>query len=764
VFRVSVPRVYLVASAFAVAAFLGAVPADADGSSQPLVQSWHAALGNPLVHADPEAWMPVLVATSSLSEAAEAAKASLGQSLSLYPLGDVDRDGSGDLLVETTDLENHKAVLAAHSGRNPTNVLWQFEVPDSSYWYSVGDVDGDEVADIIVYTPGNDEGSADAQNVVVGGYMTYSFREAGEYAFVPGSTGKSAFTRPGDFRVEGQSAYAYPVVGGGYFSRSTFSFASLERTSQADSAGLDYLTGSGEHAWGHASVFVPAPPYPYFYAGVFRYTTSLTVERVDPKGANVWKQPWDGDGQSWSYADSADYTGDNVPDLLLYSRTEPTTVSAGVPVGDQDLGLPPASQVRVALVNGANGETQWDVASDYVMGYGFALPAGELRAGKRDVFVSTIGNEASDGFLNPGSRITVLDGSSGSVLRSQRWTNEVLVAIEFADVDGDRVSEIFTMHSDTMEPEEMDDVSYAVARPDYSPIWTLQPQDAMGMWMSEEPASMPDFDGDGVPDLLVTDAMDEQGDSMHVRALSGANGRALWAADFDQKIADVNLVDDVTGDGGADFAVTWFDRPKPKDAGKNDDAPMTTPAGQSHSGTASPSEADEVTKYPGFLEVHRGSDYGLVWKRQIHQPSNATGAPRVWASTHSVQDTNGNGYADLLYTLDSPYCTGSPVIIEYSDGSATGKASPESECTAEEKAKHLNFGLILDGADGRMLGQFPDGLPGSMPVGDIVVLGDAAPDLGRGEPIGDPAGFLPGFGLLTAIGAGAYAGLRRRRA
>jgi hypothetical protein len=739
-------------------------PSAAEGSFARAPAHPAPAQGHPFVHADPRVWLPVLRETGSESQAVAAAKGDLGQSLTLYPLGDADHDGAGDYLLEARDWpqkdQDPRGTLSAHSGRDPDRVLWSLDVPPESYWYPIGDVDGDAVDDLVLDTGSEPEFEESGQGALVASYSQYRISFRGEYELLQGSTGKALFSKPSEMRFEGTDAY----TGGAYLLKESFMMTSLERTGDEPATGLDYVTATGDFY--DASVFAyVSPPGAYAYGGLFQSTDRLTIERLDGRGKALWTNTWDSGSQRLGYGDNSDYTGDGVPDILLYASDSSAGVFLGSPVTHASESIPPAGQARAILLDGATGATAWETKSDYFIGEAAALPAGQLRPGKHDAFFVTIGKEAADGFTTSGSRITVLDGSSGTPLRTQRWKDEFVIAIEFADVNGDQAGEIFMMKTpgnvDEGYPDEQG--TFYVARPDYSPIWTLEPVEMFPFYFYDLPADMPDLNGDRVPDFLTMKFNEDAGQaSSELRALSGRDGQPLWThAVGDAKIVGFELVDDVTGDGGVDVALTWFDRPAPSGDGPGptsgaDGPPVATSSAPS---TRGPDESTNLTQYPGFLEIHRGRDFGLVWKRQIHDPASGVTAENIWTTVFSVADTNGNGFADLLYSLETPGCF--YMTVEAFDG---GYAQAEAVCYDEgdDPADRLSFALVLEGADGALLGQFPDVLPGSIPAVPAT-LGDAAPMPPAPLAIDDAPSFLPGFEVVAAGLALASVGALRRR-
>lgn len=727
-----------------------------ESSASPLAASTGGPVhwSHPWLAADPQAWLPVLFESQGPAAAVAVAKMTSDQSIALHPLGDADGDGAGDYLVESTvyDPEGPSSTtLVARSGADASKVLWTFQVPENGYWYGLGDVGADGVDDLVVHVSGESEDTYTGEGVLVAGVYTFTWSERGIYQLLDGATGKTLLEQPSEWKLEMSSAYASAIVAGA----SQYSFVmegtSIERVGLGDWKGVDLVrfTSDWRHTGAGAGVY-PASAG----GGLDQDLSGFGLTRYDERGEARWSGSWEFDAQYGMLGDASDYTGDGVPDLLFSAFGSSTYVYGSAALVGTVLEVPPAQPVRAFLVDGATGTTRWETETDRFMGEGGVLPAGELRPGKRDVFLITIGQEEADAFQSFGSRITVLDGATGAALRTDRWENEFRIAIEFADVDADGKGEVFVLSADASEGAEAapESIEAFVARADYSRVWGLTPQQAEAFYFFDYPAQMPDFDGDGVPEVI-TFPEEASGEDDVIQALSGRDGHPLWSFRESEKMVAVDIVEDVTGDGGYDLMITWFDVPEKA----NEEGPSSTP-GPPPGTTAGPDGPSEpqsnITDHPGFVELQRGSDLALVWKKQIHAPGLGANVSHVWAWASRVDDTNGDGSADILYTLDSPGCT--MEIVEQEDGSVIAR------CELEEETERLNFGLLLDGANGAVLAAFPDAPP-TIPATTPVEFGDAAavpPATFRGheEPF-----FLPGPAVgLLAVGLLAALAWRRR--
>jgi hypothetical protein len=691
----------------------------------------------------PDVWAPVLLSTGSLAQAADAAKATAGIGYSVYPLGDANKDGFGDYLLENRTYSGEDASeiegvkLSARSGADSSVGLWTYDLPRNAYYYLLRDITGDGVDELVVEVSQASSCDGVSQGVIFVGAYQYDCTIPSKYVVVSGADGKDLFQLDAMFEYAVRVVYASPLVAGVYSFSMTYAYGFLVRSGTGPAAGVDIVHHRYEYddTWAFAVLLS---------AYVSRSASTTAIDHYDATGKKLWSSNLDFGLRDGYLMDIADYTGDKVPDYLFtiggstwYARAFVT----GAP-------LPPYEETRVVLLNGANGQPAWDVTTDPYLGEGVALPGGLLQSGKRHVILHQFGFESANGFSTFGTRITTLDGATGSALDSRRFEEQLALAVEFGDADGDGADELLHLRVPYDADEFVGDM--AVVKRDFSIVWTLSNVNfEESYWWFEAPAYLPDVNGDGMPDLLFYRPYSSEGGTAgELRALNGATGEPLWTYLLHHKIYWFDFVQDITGDGGSDIVLVWFDRPK---------APEDREARQEFNRNFN------ITDYPGYLELRRGKDTALAWKRIVHEPRPEISAKHVILDVYATPDTNDNGVADVLFSLETPRCEW---VVAPVEPQGDGPMGLTITCEAAQLANktHLNFALVLEGADGVTLASFPQLPPASLPQKEPAQLGEAAPVPLRNAkaPPAKQPGLLPGFEWALAL-LGAALVLRRRR-
>lgn len=687
--------------------------------------------GSPLLNVDPAQWLPVFDATSDLASAADEARQVARNTYTLYPLGDADRDGKGDyLLVDTAQVKGSTdrptVTLGAISGMAGAT-LWTRTLPPKTFWYSAGDFDKDGIRDFVFET----SKLLDQQSTPVrppGGARAGQLNSVTEETFeaVSGATGTSPFSRVARNSFQTTYVAAGAIVGGVGLATYSVTASAMVSLGNSPTPGLDLITW--QYDGGNAYAYTLAGgTYAYYQADVDR------IERIDAGGGTVWSTQVGYDHLESRLSGPRDYTGDGHPDYLLFSEKN---------YGPNPAGNVPR-QMRLTLIEGANGRAAWEYASPHYDGHAYISSLGKVRDGKDAIALSIIGFEPTPDPNQFGTRLTLLDGANGRVQLDSRTNNYYVSPLEFGDVDRDGQADVLLIRGrseggnlvvGTPYPRT---IEYSVVRgKDLSAIWSLAPRALLGVSLSGGSTGFTDYNGDGGPDLALRTydpkATDQSSD---LRIHSGADGRALWTYHLTNQNKARQAIDDVTGDGGSDLALTIFEvPPPPPDDGTRHAIP-------------------NATEFPGFLEIRRGSDAELVWRKQIHDPlasPNVQGRA-VFSSVYSVPDTNGNGVPDVIFSIRSPRALLLAITpdgqVSFVDGQTRDQSDP------------LNVALVAEGANGTTLRTYPAGyLPAHRPA----IRGAAAPleePVAGVVPEGNP---LPGFEWMLLAGAVAVGLLRHR--
>lgn len=681
--------------------------------------------GDPLTLADPYVWIPVLLETGYIDEAAAAAADALQQYYYLVPVGDANGDGNADYLVETERVNWE----AAEIGEDPVGVtltlmaggmeqpLWERALPDRSYWYPFEDVNGDNVTDFVVVLQEESHGTSVGENVLVAGAQRFEYAFPLTYEVTDGSTGKPIFGKPVEEHLTVTYAYAFSPASWVDVSAWTLEWSFLVPLPPGQQRGADLVTieKDSKDVWAITSLTFDV---------LWRTSVATKLERLDATGKSVWTVSL-GDPEWVTFpVDNQDYTGDDIPDWVVQSSHPLQWTYVYTDVGGLWI---PLEEARVQLVNGATGQVAWTYKTDPFLGIAFALPGGKADDAHGAILLHAWGSEA-DSAAGFGTRITRINGATGDPVSTVRMEGRAAAAIQFADVDHDGRDELLTLKVRTTGTiltgiDFSDSADLAVAKSDLSPVWSqTRPLDSLDIILSEYPSLLPDFDADGVPDLPL---LQSGGDSFAIAVLSGVTGAELWKYEFDyHRVSSLFPLSDVNRDGGAELGVITFDVPKGADFDT------------------------DYAQFPGHLAILRGGDLELIWKKQIHVPSanpgfHADGGVMAWAET--LGDTNGNGANDLAVMVRGWDFILEGIPVAQDDHEADG---PETN--------PLSFALLLEGLDGSTLHSYPDEFgSGSSQLGKAATVQNA-PEA--------PSGFLPGFeATFAALGIVASGLLLRHR-
>ncbi|MBI2078194.1 MAG: hypothetical protein HYT80_07480 [Euryarchaeota archaeon] len=673
-----------------------------------------------------------------------------GTSYGLTALGDADKDGTIDYLLATTvskttiDPKEQEIVVEEQTSIELLSgagfkSLWKKDVPKDHYFYTMKDGSGDGVDEVVIVkrtAAPVDRLSQDAGPVWV---YKYNYTYTSVYNVLNPLTGDAAFSRSCTSTISFTVIYADAIVAGGGFDE--FLWRSCFLTPMRGEPGFQLLTSVSPDR----SVDVGGGAGPgYVSGGVFFGGDEVFIERLDGAGKPLWSkrfQQVDRDHLVRSY--SYDLTGDGVNDYVI-SAAPSQGVGTYSTAGSKTLRDPRPAQLFA--LDGKTSQPLWTI--DYGQPYGYIsfFVGATLQAPGVDIIQLHYGVTATPPFAYF-TTVTHIDGAKGTPFFTKTFDGALVEPAPFADVDKDGLSELLIRRrpitvSATGATSSSNVYEVTVAKGDYTPVWGPLSIDPRQRYLSYGGINAPDFDGDGVGEVSVTERGDGNGGSSRVVFLSGASGKELWSYSYSERLLGVRAVGDLDGQPGSEVAYTIFDVPEhaaPKpNVGPGGSAPQP-------SSTSEP-EQRNYANYDGWLEVRRGLDNELLWRKQIYDHTKYVNvsADSLYIQAIVAPDHNGDGVSEIVYNLDSFYRL--PDLDEVEE-------LPKSFNTT------LAFALLLSGADGETLRSYPAGAA-SAPA----LVGKAAP---KAKLAGAPAGggSVPSLALLLVVGAlvGVVA-LRRRHA
>lgn len=639
----------------------------------------------------------------------------------LHPLGDANGDGAADVLLEIVDDGTSLSAISSKDGAT----IWERSLGSDQTWFFLGDLTGDGVDDLMIESGKSTGGSTSVppNPAVYGG--EYTRTTVMTYVAASGVDGKDLFKKTCTEDFASRYAFADGVVGGGGLWIGTGSYCFLMTAMVGPYRAIDIVRGSFVDAWADAGAAVG-------FAGAFAGGNYLEVQRFDAKGTQLWSGLIGTPVTSTWIVDVADFTGDGVPDYLTSTLGGAAIMAFAVSAGHFVDAFTPAI---LTLHDGKDGRLVWQAPIGKPRQWVEVHSAPKLD-GKGVDFVVT-----SFGALAPGpgeTLLTTYDGATGSKLRELTYPGEFVMAAGFGDHNADgkgdllmiRVAATIDLQGDVNFAKEG---RFGAVDAELKPLWEALKVSEDDDIEAEEDS--PDFDGDGVSEIILgRQSLDVW--VLHVH--SGATGAKLWSFKEPQGTVGRQAIANIDGSPGMDLAVTWFD--VPEGAG-------SAGGGRSMSfpDEEEPEEAVNMANHSGYLELRRGSDTELIWKKLVHDPllRPDTFAVSIDATAVAVGDANGDNVTELILNLGSgpAFFFGGPIMIVM-EGAQNGGFSEA---------------YLFDGLDGTTLRSYPKALaPAPASLGKAALLGTTLPS---------PDGSSPALGAaMLVLGLVGVAALRRRYA
>lgn len=673
------------------------------------------------------------------------------------PIEECYDDFDGQYCYEYTDMV-YDVELQAISGGSYAP-LWTLAVPDGSYWYPIGDVDRDGVEDIIVESSeGTSEGGSPVPNLPLPAYYDrYAYEGTFHATIVSGATGAPLVTKDAPFSVAFTYAYA-GFLASVSMHEYEFEFTAIEPIREGP-AGVDLvkLVIKYDYKGAHAVL-----------AGVSVYTVTAAteVERSDLAGKVLWTASVKDDDVPLLPVDNRDYTGDGVADVLFgsYASGARVSVMGTVPPtakplvilldgkdgseawrhdGDTFFGATTTSPVGKI-----RGETRDVALHIFEMGPNYAMKSETVRFldGKTGKEVSSVVS-TDDVLLASEFADATGDGK------------EEMFLLTHKPYQGGGPADDLGM----AESYEYTPPTWGVAKADLSYLWSAEGEDDYympmmygfygGFYGLDE---NPDFNGDGVPDMMRYSGygfhrhhfFDEDTEEPRIEAISGATGEELWSVAQEVAMFEFAPVGDVDGDGGDDLARVRWAVP---DRGEADEF-------NHYPGHLDLLRGSDAELFWSKLIFHPDAF------------PNATG-DWITVHAVNAGDVDGNGIADVLLSMNAQsddYCCG---VVFFEEDCCEEEAlltsrHAESESSVIEKGpddagEPFRLALVIEGASAETLMAYPE-VPfseeGGIEAGPASIAVEAT-TRDEGEH-----GLLPGFEWLGALVAvGLLALVRRRR-
>lgn len=631
----------------------------------------------------------------------------------LHALGDANGDGRPDLLLES---QREFITLTAVSGAG-FGTIWEIDLDPKESWWMLGDLSGDGVEDLVVHKSRSDSSSTSVPPnpaVSAGEWVTTNTRT---YRIVSGSDGKEMFTKSCAETMEYRHASVSGAVGFGGASSYTWTRCYLVEAFGTSSRAVDIVRRESSDREGYSYSLAA-------FGAIEASSDSIAVQRFDAKGALLWSAQIGDPVRSSQILDIDDFNGDGVPDYAVVAALDGRAYAYAGPVGEF-YWLTLAS--RMAVYNGKDGAKLWEAAVGRPEQEAY-LTSADLDGKGRDVFVHDFN------VLAPGPAETTvvrLDGATGAEVGRNVARGEFALLLEGGDANKDAKNDLLmfrikgtvevggAIRTDREGTVGAVDASLKALWP---PLKVVVEDDYVDGGLAS-----PDFNGDGVPEVTL---FRSNRDSWKAFVYDGATGSALWTFQAPEDGVGGGPVADLDGVPGMDLAMVTWDLPADKAQPED---------GIAYPGV-SPEEEIDVLAYPGYLEVRRGTDLALVWRKQIHDPAQEPKAhsSSIEAEPFVVPDLNGNKVNEIVVNLEEGFSWPMVFLAGFEGmGPSFGRA------------------IVLDGSDGAPVATYPKDLAQKPSE-----LGTAAP-LGFMPP--KPAGDSPQLGLAWLVLAVGLVVWSRRR-
>ena len=450
-------------------------------------------------------------------------------------VGDLDGDGLPDLLVHSYagPYDNQTATVIAKTGNNGTH-LWKESITGYGAYidaYVVGDLDGDDLPDVLVDNGAGESPVKSAAIAVKGSDGTHLWEEsvtgAGVYTLIYGEA-------VADLDGDGLPDVLVQSEVGPYDN------VTYNVTAKTGNNGThlweESVTGVGAYMSPDVVGDVDGDGLPDVLVqsevGPDDNRTSTVIAKVGSNGTHLWEESVSGPYADIDAQVVGDLDGDGLPDVLVQSEVGPG--------GNK-------TSTVIAKV-GTNGTHLWE---ESVTGYEADMSAdvaGDLDGdGLPDVLV----NSAVGPYDNMASNLTAKTGINGTHLWEESVSGEAanVVAEVVGDLDGDGLPDVM-VHSYVGPYDNGTNTVIAKTGVNGTDLWEEFASGGYNVGINAEVVE--NLDGDGLPDVLVrsfTGPVDNE--TCTLIAKTGVNGTHLWEESINGYDAGINyqVVPDLDGDG-----------------------------------------------------------------------------------------------------------------------------------------------------------------------------------------------------------------------
>lgn len=451
------------------------------------------------------------------------------QALIVTAAGDLDADGVDDLILQSVDLQNGFTTLQAVSGAAPQQVLWSLAPNLGSIPQVVGDLDGDQVTDLVL---GQTIDQASSQVQEVGSAAAGTAEAQGAFLFQTLSGASAA----GSFGV--QLATSTHVTGADL---------GVVEMLQAGGQHVEQTTGfvqaSGTGALHQVEQTVQTTQASLLQALPLHRLTQVEADAVlsvlSATGAVRGQIPLQDPGVNPLMIAGPDLDLDGLADTAIMQ------IQKVSPVQEASTIVP-----TISTYTGATVDLAWEATMDPLAGLPLLVPdVGDLNGdGTLELAYHAI--EAVPGSDPSGTALTILDGATGEVMGTAQAATGLLIAAPLGgDITGDAQAELLLLEG-TVEAI----THVAVAGADLEPIWGIDiPADVAPLNLVKDPFTgavegLSDLTGDGVPDLAVATAStvgplqsngtaSAGGQGFELTLYNGLDGSVVWSTAKDAVLA-----------------------------------------------------------------------------------------------------------------------------------------------------------------------------------------------------------------------------------
>jgi hypothetical protein len=652
-------------------------------------------------------------------------------------IGDVNKDGKADVLLERLDPVLGTASYVIAAGPDLQKTLWAATGSPGRLLEVGPDLNGDGILDPISVAA-----SASVQSLplaAAGGVSAGQLSAVGDLAFRPlaGATGQAFFALNMATGTLTRQASALPV--GQIPGLATGTVSTVYGTLAP--AGLGTLMAVTERVntthgglAGALPIAVPSLPLPVpLPVGLNDVDADAVIQLMDLAGKVRSTIPLQQLGSNPLAVDAADLNLDGVPDLLVLAADKVSQVEEG--------GL-----VRpvVSAFGGTGGQALWSVAMTPIHGVVSVVPnVGDLDGdGTLDLAYTELktATDAAAGASQQAGRLAVLSGATGAILGETTLAGSAVTAVPLGNVVGGSAAQALkvtqALGGGAMTLEAVDS--------HLKTLWTLSlPQAATPLnevldRFTGAVTGFTDLTGDGKPDIALALPAGSGSGSLKVEVVSGVDGKMAWSQAYEAVGALALLAHPVSGRAGDLLAVVQ--------------APGATIASQAGTTVATGLGAARSLD----LTLVRALDGVPVWRLPL-EPQQALGAlgqaAAIAPQVSLAGDLNGDGTQDIVVRLEH----------RLTGNGTTLALHGHADAVSADAVTHTR---ILSGQDGATLWAHTDEVQTGanhtrVPLAD---LGLATPLSGYSEVVSPSAPLSsPAWGLIAAVGTLALAAVAARR-